>query len=173
MAGNGRWGEGPGPDSRPTYKVVMDTDFSFIGEFAHSLDEKGRLALPGKLREELQKSERPEELTARATKDGYVALYPYEQWMRVEANIRAISDNTARDVAIREISGKAEKLNVDKSGRVLIIPNHREVSGLKREVTVLGGLYKIEVWDRAKLEARRIIDEPALADVLRTVEIPL
>jgi MraZ protein len=151
----------------------MNHDFSFIGEFAHSLDDKGRLALPGKLREELQKSERPDELTARANRDGYVALYPYEQWLRVEANIRAISDNAARDVAIREIIGKAERLNVDKAGRALIVPSHRELAGLAREVAVLGGLYKIEVWDRARLEARRIVDEPALADVLRSVEIPL
>lgn len=151
----------------------MDSAFSFIGEFAHSLDDKGRLALPGKLREELAKSERPDEVTARANKDGYVALYPYEQWLEVSAKIRAISDNAARDVAIREVIGKAERLNVDKAGRVLLVPNHREVAGLAREVTVLGGLYKIEVWDRRKLNARRIIDEPALADVLRAVEIPL
>ncbi len=151
----------------------MPSDFSFIGEFAHSLDDKGRLALPGKLREELAKSERPDEVTARGNKEGYVALYPYEQWLKVEANIRAISDNAARDVAIREIIGKAERLNVDKAGRVLLVPHHREQAGLKREVSVLGGLYKIEVWDREKLAARRIVDEPALTDVLRNVEIPL
>ncbi len=40
----------------------MNTVFSFIGECAHSLDDKGRLTLPGELREELQKSEKPEEV---------------------------------------------------------------------------------------------------------------
>ncbi len=151
----------------------MNNVFSFIGEFDHSLDDKGRLALPGKLREELQKSERPDEVTARANKEGFVVLYPYEQWLRIEASIRAIYDNAARDVAVREIVGKAERLNVDKSGRVLIIPGHREVAALTREVKVMGGLDKIEVWDRRRLEVKRNADEAALADVLRNVVIPL
>ncbi len=151
----------------------MNNVFSFIGEFDHSLDDKGRLALPGKLREELQKSERPDEVTARANKEGFVVLYPYEQWLRIEASIRAIYDNAARDVAVREIVGKAERLNVDKAGRVLIVPGHREAAALTREVKVMGGLDKIEVWDRRRLEARRLVDEPALTDVLRNVVIPL
>jgi MraZ protein len=151
----------------------MDTVLDFSGSFSHSLDDKGRLALPGKLREELQNSKKPEEVTARADKDGYVVLYPYEQWLEVRAKIQAISNNASRNVAIREVIGRSERLNVDKSGRILISPALREAAGLDREVTVVGGMYKIEVWDRAKLEARRLIDATVFDDVLLAEEIPL
>ena len=152
----------------------MDIKFSFIGEFCHSVDDKGRLALPGKLREELSRSERPEEVVAYVNAvDGFLALYPYEQWRMVEDKVNAITDNLTRQALARELGYNSERLGIDKSGRVLLGQKHRDIAGLSREVVVVGGLAKIEIWERGRLEERRIKEEAAVAEALRNVEVPL
>ncbi|MDR1920458.1 MAG: hypothetical protein LBS31_01760 [Candidatus Adiutrix sp.] len=151
----------------------MAEPFSFIGEFAHSLDDKARLALPGKLREELQKSARPDEVTASANKEGYVALYPYEQWLKIEEKLSEIPDTRTRMITTRGLVGKAKRVPVDKLGRLVIPQELREMAGLSREVTVLGGIYKIEIWDRARLQIQMAEEEALVLETLNSMEVPL
>lgn len=152
----------------------MENKFSFIGEYCHSIDDKGRLALPGKLRDELSRSERPEEVVAYVnTVNGHLALYPYEQWRKVEEAVTRIPDNISREAMARQLGYNSERLTIDKSGRVLLNQKHRDLAALGREVVVLGGLAKIEVWERERLEQQRAKEQSAVAEVLRTVEVPL
>lgn len=150
------------------------SDFCFASEYQHSLDDKGRLTLPGKIREELQKSARPGELMALADiKGGCVALYPFEQWRVIMDGIGAIEDMDRRNAVIRGLVSRAESVSIDKAGRVLLPPAHRERAGLSKDVTLLGGLFKIEVWDRSRLAALRSADEADLAEIARAENIQL
>lgn len=152
----------------------MSDPFSFIGEFSHSLDEKGRLALPGKLREELRKSNRPDEIVAFYNrKDGNLALYPSEQWQKIEEAIAGISNTTVRLSTARDFGRNSERLSIDKSGRVLLSQKHREAAGLSREVVVVGGLIKMEIWDRGKLQAQESVEEAVVLEALASEEVPL
>lgn len=152
----------------------MEKRFSFIGEFCHNLDEKGRLALPGKLRDELNRSERPEEVVAYVDPiEGYLAFYPHEQWQLVEDAVNAIPETNQRKALARLLGFNSERLALDKAGRVLIAQKHREIASLKREVVVVGGLSKIEVWERARFDAQRAKEEAIVSETLRTVEVPL
>ncbi len=126
----------------------MSERFSFMSSYPHTLDDKGRLALPGKLRDELQKSERPEEVVAFSSEDGCVTLYPHEHWRKVEDGLRAIEDTDERDDALEYYQGNSERLTLDKAGRLLIPPRHREMAGLDREVMVVGQLFKIVIRPR-------------------------
>lgn len=152
----------------------METTFSFIGWANHNLDDKGRLALPGKFREELQKSERPTELVAYANSlDGLVVLYPHEQWQKIEEAINGIGDPLSYQAMAREYGYNSERLSLDKAGRVLLSQKHREIGGLGREVRVHGGLSKIEIWDGVRFEAQRAKEEAALQEARRTVKLPI
>lgn len=131
----------------------MSDRFSFMSSYPHTLDDKGRLALPGKLRDELQKSEKPEEVVAFASEDGYVTLYPHEHWRKVEDGLRAIEDTDERDTALAFYQGNSERLNLDKAGRLLLPPQHRKMAGLEREVTVIGQLFKIVIKPRSSQDA--------------------
>lgn len=127
----------------------MSDRFSFMSKYPHVLDDKGRLALPGKLRDELAKSARPEELVALPdAEEGKVALYPYEPWQKFEDGIRRIEDSDERTKAIRYYLGNSERITMDKAGRLLLPQRVREMARLEREVTVIGGLFKIEIWPR-------------------------
>jgi len=124
----------------------MSGRFSFKSKYPHSVDDKGRMALPKDLREELEKSEQPEVLVALPGEDGTsVVLYPHERWRELEADIRAIQDSRQRELALEVYLGNAEKLTLDKAGRLLLPQRFRDMAGLDREVTVVGKLYKMEV----------------------------
>ncbi|MDR2945872.1 MAG: hypothetical protein LBV79_03900 [Candidatus Adiutrix sp.] len=124
----------------------MSSRFSFMSKYPHSVDEKGRMALPKDLREELEKSERPDMLVALPGEGGAtVVLYPYERWKELEADIRAIQDSGQRELAIETYLGNAERLTLDKAGRLLLPPRFRDMAKLERDVTVIGKLYKMEV----------------------------
>ena len=124
----------------------MSKRFSFMSKYPHSIDDKGRMALPKDLREELEQSERPDLLVALPGEGGAsVVLYPHERWRELEADIRSIQDSGQRELAIETYLGNAERLTLDKAGRLLLPQRFRDMAGLDREVTVVGKLYKMEV----------------------------
>lgn len=124
----------------------MSGRFSFMTTYHHSIDDKGRLALPKGLRDELELSERPDQLVALPGSGGdSVVLYPYEPWRKLEADIRAIKDSQQRELAIEIYLGNAERLILDKAGRLLLPQRFRDLAKLEREVAVVGKLYKLEV----------------------------
>lgn len=152
----------------------METTFSFIGCANHNLDDKGRLALPGKFREELQKSERPTELVAYAdSRDCLVILYPYEQWLQIETDIKNNENAGHRQALARDYGYNSERLTLDKAGRVLLSQKHRDTAGLEREVIVGGGIFKIEIWESSRFMAQRTKEESALLEALRNVKLSI
>lgn len=150
----------------------MSERFSFMSTYPYTMDDKGRLALPAKLRDELKKSDRPDEVVAFASKDGYVVLYPHEHWQKVEDGLRAIEDTEERDVALAFYQGSAERLTLDKANRLLIPGQHRKTAGLEREVTVVGQLFKIQIKPR-RPEDEIVPVEPAKPKSETVQKIPL
>ena len=142
----------------------MSDRFSFMSTYAHSLDDKGRMALPGKLRDELQKSEHPDEMVAFPSEEGFITLYPHEHWQKVEADLRSIEDTDQRDAALEYYMGLSDRITLDKSGRLLIPPRHREIAGLEREVEVIGKLFKIVIRPRRQSDDQAAQARPQAPD---------
>jgi MraZ protein len=119
----------------------------FNGEFEHTLDDKGRVILPGKFRARL------EHLVVTKGRDGCLAVLPPDEFERVSASL------TERGAAAREMQrffiGGASEQSLDKQGRVVIPETLRRYAGLEREVTVLGVGPRLEIWDRAKWIAKQ------------------
>jgi MraZ protein len=149
--------------------MSLNSDFCFAGVYTHSLDDKGRLALPSTLREELGRSERPDLVMALAYNAAFLTLYPYEHWRKLMADIReSIPDTTLRNDALRAFSTQVRPLNLDKVGRVLITPEQRASAGLSREVRIIGVGSKIEIWDATGHEQKKPRDEAVLDEVIKT-----
>ena len=144
-----------------------------MSEYLSTLDDKGRLTLAGKLRDELQKSERPDEVVAHPSEDGFVVLYPHEHWKKIEDGLRAIPDTNQRNAAIRYYMGKSERISLDKAGRLLLPQKHREAAGLEKEVIVRGALFKIEIWQRRLLEPQLVKEEEIRLDSAISEALPL
>lgn len=117
-----------------------------LGEYEHSLDGKGRLAMPARLREELGGS-----FIVTKGLDGCLYVYPQEQWQKECAKLAALptSKKAARDYA-RFFFSSANECECDKQGRVLLPLSLRRHAGLEKDAVVVGAGSRAEIWDAAR-----------------------
>lgn len=117
-----------------------------LGEYEHSIDTKGRIAVPAKLRESLG-------TRFMITKglDGCLFVYDMEQWQLLENKLAALpmSRKTARDFT-RFLFGGACEAECDKQGRVLLPANLRRYANLDKDAVIVGVGSRAEIWDAAK-----------------------
>ena len=121
----------------------------FYGEFDHTLDAKGRVIIPAKLREALG-----ETFVITKGLDGCLFVYPMEQWKALEEKLQTLplSEPRARAFSRFFFSGATDS-ELDKQGRVMIPPNLREHAGLKKDVVIAGTGNRLEIWDKEKRES--------------------
>jgi len=117
-----------------------------IGEYAHSLDPKGRVNFPAKLREGLG----PCFIITKGL-DGCLFVYSQSEWKVLEDKIRALPISKSRALQ-RFLFAGAVDVEPDKQGRVLIPANLRGYAGLTKDVMVVGASTRAEIWDKIKWE---------------------
>lgn len=115
------------------------------GIYQHTLDAKGRLFIPAKLREELG-----DVFYVTISMDPCLALYSREAWQTVSDRVSAMSFVDQRKM--RAIYAYAAKVELDAQGRILLPQNLREHAKLMKNVTVVGvnnhaELWSSDVWD--------------------------
>ncbi|HWB38000.1 MAG TPA: division/cell wall cluster transcriptional repressor MraZ [Rugosimonospora sp.] len=124
----------------------------FLGQYQHSLDDKGRLILPAKFRGQLEDGA----YMARGL-DGCVCVYPTDEWERVSNNMRELSTRGPQQrQAARSFFAGAAEVTPDKQGRVPVPAHLREFGGLSldRDVVVAGVLSRVEIWDAERWAQR-------------------
>src|SRR5918912_1007126 len=117
-----------------------------LGEHEHSLDDKNRLTLPAKLREELGGT-----VVVSRGMDGCLYAYAAGDWERLADRIRAL-DPLSREARVmhRHFFAGATQAELDKQGRMVLPTTLLQGAGIGREVTVAGVYDHLEIWDRAK-----------------------
>ena len=117
-----------------------------IGEYEHSLDSKGRMILPARIREDLG-----EKFIITKGLDGCLVGFSESEWNNFEEKLKQLplTNKNARDFVRFFLSGAVEA-ETDKQGRFLIPSNLREYATLDKEVVVTGVGTRIEIWDREK-----------------------
>ena len=117
-----------------------------LGEYEHSIDTKGRIAMPAKLREGLGGK-----FIITKGLDGCLFVYAMDEWQRMEQKLASLpmSRKTARDFT-RFLFGGACEGECDKQGRVLLPASLRRYAGLEREAVIVGVGSRAEIWDAAK-----------------------
>ena len=117
-----------------------------IGEYVHSLDSKGRMILPARIREDLG-----EKFIITKGLDGCLFGFSESEWNNFEEKLKQLplTNKNARDFVRFFLSGAVEA-ETDKQGRFLIPSNLREYATLDKEVVVTGVGTRIEIWDREK-----------------------
>jgi len=122
----------------------------FRGRSKHVLDEKGRLAIPARFREVLQT--KTNHILVLTNHDNCLWAFAQDEWKTIEENAARMPqlDHAVNTYLRYFISGAQEC--VIKQGRITIPPDLREISGLKKEVVLVGGLKLFEIWDRERWE---------------------
>ena len=115
-----------------------------IGEYEHSLDAKGRLIMPAKLREDIG-----EKFIVTKGLDGCLFAYSKEEWNNFEEKLKTLplTNKNARDFVRFFLSGAVE-CEIDKQGRFLIPNNLRTYAILEKEIIIIGVGTRIEIWNR-------------------------
>ncbi len=132
----------------------------FSGRFDHSIDDKGRVSIPARFREVLER-ERHERLyiTNFISEQGRcLELFPPGEWERMIGKIREKSSfDRAMQLFQTFYIGGAHEVQADKQGRILIPPKLREFARLEHEVTFSAMIDRFQLWDKATLE--RVLSE--------------
>jgi MraZ protein len=137
----------------------------FLGEYLHSVDTKGRLAIPARFR---SKIERGAVLTRGV--DTCLYVYPIEVWEQKARELdAAIIDPVQRRLIERRFFGMAYEIELDSQGRIVIPARFRQYAGLGNEAMVIGTRDRFEVWSTANWQA--YTDEMAALD-LRGLPLP-
>lgn len=136
------------------------------GEFNHSIDAKGRLIIPSKLRESLG-----EHFMITKGMDGCLFLYPDNEWKAFEEKLNTLplTNKKARDFK-RFFVGSSVDGELDKQGRVLLPSSLRTYAGLEKEVVLAGVLDKVEIWNRDAWEAHTAEVEENIDDIASDME---
>ena len=115
-----------------------------IGEYEHSLDVKGRLIMPAKLRQDMG-----EKFIITKGLDGCLFAFSQQEWLNFETKLKALplSDKNARNFVRFFLSGATE-CELDKQGRFLIPNNLRMAATLEKEVVIIGVGTRLEIWNK-------------------------
>ncbi len=114
----------------------------FIGEYRHSMDEKGRVAIPARFRPQLVEAP-----VITRWLDTCLAIFPKSDFERLADKVAALplGDPNARSFR-RTVFAHAFEFELDAQGRVLVPPPLREWAGLRNEAVVVGGHDHVEIW---------------------------
>lgn len=138
----------------------------YMGEYIHSVDEKGRVIMPLKFREQLSQ-------TFYITKsiDRCLFVYDEEEWKLMYEKMRSLklTSEKARRFT-RNMFGPARELTVDKQGRIIIPQNLREYAGIDKEVVITGVATKIEIWSKEVFDDNRKEEEEDFYNLLEDYE---
>lgn len=110
------------------------------GEYQHSLDSKGRLFMPAKLREELGAV-----FYITISMDSCLCAYSSESWDALSERVNAMPYVKQRKM--RPLFAHAARCELDSQGRVLVPQNLRDYANLAKSVTVVGCNNHAELWD--------------------------
>ena len=115
----------------------------FIGEFHHSLDDKGRLSIPAKFRATLA-----EGAVVTRGLDKTLFLYQKSEWEKLAGKIAALplGQSDTRAFARLMLAGALE-CEIDKAGRVVLPEYLRSYAALAKNVVITGLYDRLEIWD--------------------------
>jgi MraZ protein len=133
----------------------------FLSEYGPRLDEKGRLFLPAKFREELADG-----LVITKGQERCLSVYPMAEFVRITEGLRS-APNTSK--AVRDYSrilfASASDEVPDRQGRITIPVPLREYAGLVRDCAVIGANNHVEIWDADAWRAYVAAQDGAFADL--------
>lgn len=120
----------------------------FYGEYAHSLDRKGRLILPSKFRQ-VSKENYIERFYITRGLDRCLFVFTEEEWKLQEQKFKALPFTRAEARKFNRLyfSGACEMIP-DRQGRVLIPKYLKDYAGIEREIVIVGVASRIEIWSQ-------------------------
>ncbi len=137
----------------------------FLGTYSPRLDEKGRLILPAKFRDQLA-----EGVVVTRGQERCLFVFPIQEFERIHEQLRQapVSSKSARDYLRVFLSGASDEVP-DRQGRITIATNLRTYASLDRDCAVIGAGSRVEIWDAGAWQTYLAEQENAFASVAEEV----
>ena len=139
----------------------------FTGIKDYSVDEKGRVVLPPKYRDALE----GDLMIFKDIRDKCINIYPYDEY---EKYIKTLYDEDIMDSDTRlildRVIGRAEVVQMDKQGRIMIPQKMRDAVGIDKDVIVKGSMTKFEIWTQEEYSSTFDDDEAVRQALDRQIE---
>lgn len=120
---------------------------SFKGRFSYAVDNKGRIALPAKLRKSVQPTANEMFILTRGFEQ-CLFLYPQDEWNTLENSIRNLSpSNPQHRFFVRTLLQWSNDCQLDSQARISVPQELLKFAGIENEVLILGVLERIEIWN--------------------------
>ncbi len=133
----------------------------FFGTYTPRLDDKGRIFLPAKFRDELA-----EGLVVTRGQERCLYVWSMEEFTKLTERLRdtSVTNKSARDYVRMFFAGASDE-TPDKQGRITVPPMLRGYASLERDCIVIGAMNRIEIWDAASWQTYSDQQEQAFADL--------
>ena len=137
----------------------------FLGTHTPRLDDKGRLILPARFREQLADG-----LVLTRGQDRCLYVFPVAEFERMHEQLRQapVTSKQARDYLRVLLSGASDEVP-DKQGRITVPPALRSYAGLTRDCAVIGAGSRVEIWDEQAWNTYLAEQEGAFASTAEEV----
>lgn len=123
---------------------------NFVDEYPRQLDERGRIILPAKIREDMSEIV----YITQSLSDKCLHIYPEDEWNKLAEMVNKLPTATDRNAGafVRLFFGKATSAQVDKQGRIPIAKRLIDYANLSKDVVLVGANTRLEIWDAAAWE---------------------
>jgi len=120
---------------------------TFMGMFDYSIDNKGRISIPQKMRKNI-KPEAKETFVATRGFEKCIAIYPLDEWENIEKKLSTLNSFKEKDRLFqRTFLMWASHQELDSQSRITLPKTLLDYAGIKSEVKIIGVGERIEVWD--------------------------
>ncbi|MBT3728398.1 MAG: division/cell wall cluster transcriptional repressor MraZ [Candidatus Marinimicrobia bacterium] len=152
----------------------MRSQYTFTGQYDFVIDSKNRINIPSIFRKQLDESDKNRFVITRGI-DSCIWIYPLGEWEKIEKELSQLSSlSKVNRTFLRNHLRHAKIVCSDDQGRLILTKNLIEYANILKNITIIGVLNKIEIWDNATLavsDSEQSIDEEFYEDLSRRVNI--
>ena len=134
--------------------------FMFMGEFHHTVDNKGRLIIPSRVREDLG-----DQFIVTRGLEKCLFIYPKNEWNSIIQKYKQLPDTKDRRYFMRIFLSGATICELDKQGRINIPIPLLEYASLEKDCIIIGVDERLEVWSKERWDAFITENEENLSDI--------
>ena len=125
----------------------MSSQYTFTGQYSFSIDSKNRINIPAPLRKQFSKKDKKTFVVTRGI-DSCAWIYPITEWKKIQSELQQLSSlSKTNRIFLRNHLRHANILKYDSQGRFVLPQSLIEYASIKKDITIIGVLNKIEIWN--------------------------